>query len=120
MMNFRFPSIIYMISPDLSDELEEALRSFVEAAVEHGGCRIIEPTYNNLLCEPPYREGQLCIKAGRADFIQQDDGSALVVIPAYDHEESHALDFMVTRIPPESFSQFVVPFPAFGGPAAEA
>jgi len=119
MMNFRFPSIIYMISPDLSDELEEALHSFVNAAVEHG-CRVIDPTQNNLLCDPPYREGQLCIRAGSADFIQQDDGSALVVIPAYDHEKSHTLDFMVTRIPPESFSQFVVPFPAFGGPTAEA
>jgi len=118
-MNFRFPSVIYMLHPDLSDELEEALISFINCAIE-AGCRVIEPPYNNLLCEPPFREGQLCIRAGSADFIQQDDGSALVVIPAYDHEESHTLDFMVTRINPESFSQFVVPWPAFGTPAAEA
>jgi len=119
-MNFRFPSVIYMLHPDLSDELEETLLSFVNAAITMGGCRVIDPTRDNLLCEAPFREGQLCIKAGSADFIQQDDGSALVVIPAYDHEESHALDFMVTRIPPESFSQFVAPWPAFGTPAAEA
>ena len=119
-MNIRFPSIVYMLHPNLSDELEETLISFVNAAITMGGCRVIDPTHDNLLCEAPFREGQLCIKAGCADFIQQDDGSALVVIPAYDHEQQHTLDFMVTRITPESFSELVVPWPAFGTPAAVA
>ena len=119
-MNIRFPSIIYMLHPDLSDALEETIISFVNAAITMGGCRVIDPTHDNLLCEAPFREGQLCIKAGSADFIQQDDGSALVVIPAYDHEQQHTLDFMVTTIPQESFSALVVPWPAFGTPAAVA
>lgn len=121
-MNYRLPSQIFSIEEDLIPMMEAAVNIVMSGLVSNE-CNIIE-------CNPPYSECEegeagcfsgLWFSPHKLDFIIDKDGGIGVVVPGFNTEGDHCVDFPVMKFLPEAYENLIIkPFPAFGMPVAEA
>ena len=117
-MAYRFPSQVFMIGPSLEKEINtHSLSAMIE---------LDELDCNHLEESPPYPvENQITgtyqgiwFTSQRLDVVIGDNNEARIIIPGFNSDGDHCVDFLLLVLPPAFFNEgYIVPLPAFSEPA---
>jgi len=117
-MSYRFPSQVFILSPSLEKEINiQSLSAMME--LDGLDC-------NHLEENPPYPvENQITgtyqgiwFTSQRLDVVIGDNNETRVIIPGFNSNGDHCVDFLFLALPPSFYNEgYIVPVPAFSEPA---
>ncbi len=120
-MNIRLPSQIFILDEEMTQPVEDAV-NVVMTGLQIEKCNV-------MVCNPPFNleegtEGScngIWFSHKKLDFILSENEEIKVVVPGFDYEGNHCVDFPVLKFHPDAYKTLSVkPIIAFGLPVADA